>query len=843
MRKLSVGYLVDEGYQPDLIYDLIEKSKLAEHYSIDYLIVQTFAKDKNLVKRAYGSFKKQGFLKFVAAFCFKAIVALESRVFVRDPKLKSAFDMYHLDTFHVPKIQVRPLKSTSGLVYRYREEDLEIIKSLNVDVLLRGGSGILRGEILNVCEFGIISFHHGNNDVNRGGPPGFWEVFNREPSTGFVIQRLPDELDGGDAQVACDVIDRDVLMSGSIATVPPYAQNLARIYKKSNIFMHRFLENLGKTRILPQFLPNSPYAHKLYTMPSLYAIGLYQTKTFIIMIRRLFNRLARKHLRWGVAYQFAENWQSSVLCRSNIIASPPYRFLADPFVFRRGNLDVCFVEDYDYRAKKGKISVFKLSGNKYEELGSALDEPFHLSYPFIFTVDNELYMCPETSEIREIRLYKCNEFPLRWSFHKTLMKDISAADTNIFFSKDRWWLLTNIDSSEMGDHNSELHVFSSDAFDSDAWTPHAKNPVIFDSERARNGGFFHDGEKLLRVFQRHGFDLYGESMGIAQIKDLGMETYGEEVVSRIDPRFVPKIIGTHSLSYYNGLLAIDFLKVERVKIKPMPADNEVLPNFAEHDEDTKNHPIETPIVPQEYIRRYLGQLEDRRRGPETLRIIDVGCGRGDTVAWLCAQGWDAYGIDILPEYIQRGREYLAREGADPARLQLLNDDFTYPFPNSTFDVVLSDQVIEHVADLELFASEVARISAPGACGLHIFPARWHPIEAHLNSPFVHWLPKGPLRRAAVMASLRIGLAAPYFREFSFRDRVEIFSRFSEEETFYRSLRSTIATMQRHGLRCDARLASRDKIALRLPTAPKAALPLLGWLYRHTYSVVLQTHKP
>jgi len=566
MRKLSVGYLVDDGYQPGLIYDVIEKSKSAEHYSIDYLIVQTFAEDKNLLKRVYGLFKKREFLRFVAAACFKAILALECRIFVRDPKLKSAFDMHPLDTFHVPKIRVRPLKSTSGSVCRYREEDLEAIKGLNVDVLLNGQSGTFRGGILTVCEFGIISFHHGNDDVNRGGPPGFWEVFNQEPSTGFVIQRLPDELDGGDAQVVCDVvIDRDVLMRGSIATVSPYARNLAQIYKKSSIFMHRFLEDLGKTRILPQTLPKSPYARQLNTMPSLYVIALYQIKTFITTTRRHFNRRRGKDLRWGVAYQFAENWQSSVLSRSNIIANPPYRFLADPFVFRHGDLDVCFVEDYDYRTNRGKISVFKISGDKYEELGPALDEPFHLSYPFIFTVDNELYMCPETGQIREIRLYKCTEFPLRWSFHKTLIKDVSAVDTNIFFSKDRWWLLTNIDSSELGECCSELHIFYSDAFDSDTWTPHAKNPVIFDSERARNGGFFRDGEKLLRVFQRQGFDQYGESMGIAQIKDLGTETYGEETVSIIEPRFAPKIIGTHSFSYDDGLLAVDFVKVERVK--------------------------------------------------------------------------------------------------------------------------------------------------------------------------------------------------------------------------------------------------------------------------------------
>jgi hypothetical protein len=556
MRKLSVGYIVDDKYQPSRIYDLIEKSKSAEHYSIDYLIVQTFAEgDKNLLKRTYRFVKNHGFLKTVALACLKFIIAFESRVFVRDPKLRIAFDLHHLDTLDVQKIHVRPLKSTSEWVYRYTEEDLETIKSVNVDVLLNGQNGIFRGGILDVSEFGIISFHHGNNEKNRGGPPGFWEVFNRQPSTGFVIQRLRDDLDGG-----------DVLMSGSIPTAPTYAQNFARIYKKPNIFMHRFLENLGKTRILPQIVPTSSNTHSSYTMPSLHDIALYQIKTLIIVTRRFFTILTRKHYRWGVAYQHAENWQNSVPWKSNIIANPPYRFLADPFVFKSGDLEVCFVEDYDYRTKKGKISVFKISPDKYEELGAALDEPFHLSYPFIFTVDNELYMCPETGEIGEIRLYKCTEFPLRWSFHKTLIKDVSAVDTNIFFYEGRWWLLTTFDSSEIGDLCSELHLFYSDAFDSDAWTPHPNNPVIFDSERARNGGFFRDGEKLLRVFQTQGFgSLYGESMGIAHIKDLGMETYREEIVRRIAPGFAPNVVGTHTFSYYNGLLAIDFLKVEQVK--------------------------------------------------------------------------------------------------------------------------------------------------------------------------------------------------------------------------------------------------------------------------------------
>lgn len=555
VRKLRVGYLVDDGYQPNLVHDLIEKSTSAEHYSIDYLIVQTFGDDKDPLKRSYRCVKKRGFLRAVALAWLKAIIAIERRIFVRNPQLKSAFQLHHLDTFHVQKIHVRPLRSTSGWVYRYREDDLETLRSLNLDILFRCGSEILQGRILDICEFGIITINHGNNDVIRGGAPGFWEVLAQKPSTGFVIQRLRNEIDGG-----------NVLMRGAVPTKPTYAQNLAQIYTKPNIFVHRFFETLGETRILPRVLPESPYAYEPYVMPSLHAIALYQIKTVITISRKLLNILSGRRYRFGVAYQSGENWQTPVLSRSNIIANPPYRFLADPFVFRRGNLDLCFVEDYDFRTKKGKISVFKIGSNEYEELGTALDEPFHLSYPFIFKADNELYMCPETAEIREIRLYKCTEFPLRWSFHKTLINDVAAVDTNMFFFNDKWWLLTTIDSSDIGDVFSELHVFYSDTFDSDIWTPHVKNPVIFDSERARSGGFFRDGEKLLRVFQRHGgSERYGESMGIAQIKDLGVETYREEAVSRIEPSFAAKIVGTHSFSYYNGLLAIDFVKWEQVK--------------------------------------------------------------------------------------------------------------------------------------------------------------------------------------------------------------------------------------------------------------------------------------
>ena len=270
-----------------------------------------------------------------------------------------------------------------------------------------------------------------------------------------------------------------------------------------------------------------------------------------------------KSFRWGVAYQIVDNWQNAVLWRSKVIKNPPNRYLADPFVISKDGSHICFVEDYDYLTSKGRITAFKISADSCVELGVALEEPFHLSYPFLFEEAGELFMCPESRMSKEIRLYKCIEFPLRWKLHKVLMSNVSAADTSIFKFGNKWWMLTNIDSSGLDEHCSELHIFHADTCDASDWIPHRSNPVIFDSLRARNGGLVLDGNDIYRVFQVQGFDMYGESMGIAKIKELNAETYAEELLSPIPAKFFSDLKGTHTFSFNKGLLALDFLRIER----------------------------------------------------------------------------------------------------------------------------------------------------------------------------------------------------------------------------------------------------------------------------------------
>ena len=63
----------------------------------------------------------------------------------------------------------------------------------------------------------------------------------------------------------------------------------------------------------------------------------------------------------------------------------------------------------------------------------------------------------------KLRLYKCLDFPLNWQFYKTIMKNVSAADTQIFFFDNKWWLFTNIDESQIEEHSSQLQIFHSES--------------------------------------------------------------------------------------------------------------------------------------------------------------------------------------------------------------------------------------------------------------------------------------------------------------------------------------------------------------------------------------------
>jgi SAM-dependent methyltransferase len=95
------------------------------------------------------------------------------------------------------------------------------------------------------------------------------------------------------------------------------------------------------------------------------------------------------------------------------------------------------------------------------------------------------------------------------------------------------------------------------------------------------------------------------------------------------------------------------------------------------------------------------------------RVLDVGCGTGTDALTLAARlqpGGEVLGVDSSAGAIEIARERAAaRSGVVFAKA----DATALPFADATFDAARADRVIQHVAEPELAASELARVTRAG----------------------------------------------------------------------------------------------------------------------------------
>jgi hypothetical protein len=263
--------------------------------------------------------------------------------------------------------------------------------------------------------------------------------------------------------------------------------------------------------------------------------------------------LARGGKTWGIAWRFDEGTSLLEKDEANfhVLASHANGYIADPFPFEHQGRHFIFVEQYLNTKRRGCIAVATADRKGITPPQIVIEEPYHLSYPFVFEHDGQIWMIPESGAARSVSLYRAVEFPHRWTREACLAKGIEFYDATLlqhaggfwFFGSSRVWASTSWDI---------LSIYRAESL-SGLWTPHVHNPLLIDAALSRPAGaFVRHGGRTLRPVQdcsRH----YGGAVTFCRIDALDRSKFVQTPVGRIRTG----AFGCHTYNRRSGLEVLD----------------------------------------------------------------------------------------------------------------------------------------------------------------------------------------------------------------------------------------------------------------------------------------------
>jgi hypothetical protein len=465
----------------------------------------------------------------------------------------------------VPSLEVTPI--TKNFTHRFSSEVVAAIRAYDLDVLLRFGFNLIRGDILQAARYGIWSFHHGDNDCYRGGPAHFWELVERHPTTGVILQVLNEHLDAG-LVLAKGVFATQQGMLLSRNRYGPYWGTTHFVIQKLHE-LHRYGWDFVRSKAVPQV----PYQGKrpIYRTPNNWEMLRWLSRECLATTGRMITRQLqpRRLPSWRIGTRFSKTplfeEGPDALASFQWYDAPPGHSFMDPIAFEHEGRRWLFVEDFDHGLNKAVISVAEVaSDGRIGLFIPCLTRPYHLSYPLVFAHEGEIFMIPETGTNERVELYRAAQFPLEWKFEKVLLR-LRAVDTTPLYHEGLWWFFTTI--TEPKGWAIFGFLFTAKTLTGE-WTPHPHNPIGSSAMDARSAGPILRWEgRLLRPTQS-ACPNYGSSFSIHDISQLDPDGFEQQKRATINPVGIPHLVGTHTYSRAGDLEAIDGCMTRRDRFSP-----------------------------------------------------------------------------------------------------------------------------------------------------------------------------------------------------------------------------------------------------------------------------------
>jgi hypothetical protein len=433
------------------------------------------------------------------------------------------------------------------------EDKLTEIRDGRLDILLHFGSSVLRGGILSVARYGIWSFRYGDRFGNRGGPALLWELIQRSPVSRSALEILTESLEGG--QVIYESYSSTDQISLYCSRNP--------IYWKTAEFALRRLRDLDTRgieyiRSLPAYYERGAGVRSRKRTQSALHVFFFMGRHVTRWLQaRVASLRPGSDTRWyiGIRRKTADrNFNNPANYR--LMRCPKDRFYADPFLFEKDGRTFLFFEDFRYAEGRAVICCSELDPEGKPGLPiEVLRRPYHLSYPFVFEHEGEVYMVPETKGNRMVELYRATSFPTAWASEAVLLDDIYAVDATIQQVNGKFWMFAGVSNGRYS-NSDELSLFYADALRG-PWIPHRHNPVVSDVRRSRPAGMlFYDEGRLIRPSQDCG-KAYGYALEFSEVLTLSETEYEERPIGRLDPEQVAGCVGTHTYNRTKQFEVVD----------------------------------------------------------------------------------------------------------------------------------------------------------------------------------------------------------------------------------------------------------------------------------------------
>ncbi len=173
------------------------------------------------------------------------------------------------------------------------------------------------------------------------------------------------------------------------------------------------------------------------------------------------------------------------------------------------------------------------------------------------------------------------------------------------------------------------------------------------------------------------------------------------------------------------------------------------------------------------------------------RLLDFGCGAGEVVGLALHAGFDGWGVDTFDEVWE---QYGHAAGKYGGRIVRTISGEPLPFDNESFDIVVTNQVFEHLEDPRPVVHEVVRVLRRQGLLVAMFPTREVVIEPRLKAPIVHWFRTGSTAQKQFLRlchALRLCNASDRLRDDWVASEMESLRR----RIFYRNERDTLAMFE------------------------------------------------